>query len=68
MCNLLGLPLDLAENELKKNNIAYKIIKYNSRFKDDIKTDSFRVVRQRQLNDDSIELVVSDFKTKTQSR
>lgn len=67
MFNLLGLPLNKAQEELKKQNLSYKIVKYNSRFKEDVITDSLRVVRQRQEKDGSIELIVSDFKTTTQS-
>lgn len=68
MFNLVGLSLQTAEERMKKHNLQYKIIRYNSRFKDDVQTDSLRVVRQRQENDGSIELVVSDFKTISQSR
>lgn len=68
MFNLVGLPLESAKEKIEKHNLCYKIIRYNSRFKDDVHTDSLRVVRQRQENDGSIELVVSDFKTISQSR
>ncbi len=68
MYSFIGLPLENAEIELQKLKLRYTVVKYNSRFKDNIDTDSYRVVRQRQGKDGSVELTVSAFKTISQSR
>lgn len=63
MCSYIGFTLEDAVKDIKKRNLQYKIIEYNSRFKDGIDTDSLRIVRQRQIDGNIIELTVSDFKT-----
>lgn len=67
MFNLIGLPLEEAKRVLNKNDLSFSIVEYSSRFKDNVQTDSLRVVRQRELADRCIELVISDFKTTSQS-
>lgn len=67
MFNLIGLSLEEAKRVLNKNDLSFSIVEYGSRFKDNVQTDSLRVVRQRELADGCIELVISDFKTTSQS-
>ena len=67
MYNLLGLPLDLAKSKLETQKIKYKTVRYNSRFKDGTETDSLRVVKQYLDVDGILTLVISDFKTISQS-
>lgn len=67
MFNLIGLPLEEAKRVLNKNDLSFSIVEYSSRFKDNVQTDSLRVVGQRELADGCIELVISDFKTTSQS-
>lgn len=66
MFNLLLKDLDHAKKILEEEDVSYKLVNYSSRFKDDITTDSVRVIRQRMLSDGTVELVLSDFKTNAQ--
>ena len=62
MYSFIGLTKDEAKRKAEQLGKKYEFVCFSSRFKDDIKTDSFRVVRQR-LKNNSLELTVSDFKT-----
>ena len=64
MSDLLGLPLELAEEILKQKGESYSVQEYPARFKDPVGLDSTRVVQIREGN----RLVVSQFQTASQSR